>query len=76
MVGLAAQFVRDHGRLGLNGADDRYANALALNGFDQRTEIKLLDTYHTSRYNVNTGKLTPEMFDAVFKTLAALMPRG
>lgn len=31
--------------------------------------IRLLDTYHTSRYNVNTGKLTPEMFTAVFKTL-------
>ncbi|MBR1777911.1 MAG: uracil-DNA glycosylase [Alphaproteobacteria bacterium] len=32
--------------------------------------IRLLDTYHTSRYNVNTGKLTPEMFTAVFKTLS------
>ena len=33
-------------------------------------EILLLDTYHTSRYNVNTGKLTPEMFTAVFETLS------
>lgn len=33
-------------------------------------EIRLLDTYHTSRYNVNTGKLTPEMFTDVFKTLS------
>lgn len=38
-------------------------------------EIKLLDTYHSSRYNVNTGKLTPEMFRNVFETLATLMPR-
>lgn len=35
-------------------------------------EIKLLDTYHSSRYNVNTGRLTPEMFVAVFKTLAEI----
>ncbi len=36
-------------------------------------EIKLLDTYHSSRYNVNTGRLTPEMFVAVFKTLAQII---
>lgn len=35
--------------------------------------IWLLDTYHTSRYNVNTGKLTPEMFDNVFKTLSGIV---
>ena len=35
--------------------------------------IQLLDTYHTSRYNVNTGKLTPEMFTAVFKTLSEII---
>lgn len=28
--------------------------------------LKLLDSYHCSRYNVNTGRLTEEMFDAVF----------
>lgn len=38
-------------------------------------EMKLLDTYHSSRYNVNTGRLTPAMFLDVFKTLATLMPR-
>lgn len=26
----------------------------------------LIDSYHCSRYNQNTGRLTPEMFDAVF----------
>lgn len=35
--------------------------------------ILLLDTYHTSRYNVNTGKLTPEMFANVFKTLSGIV---
>jgi len=26
----------------------------------------LIDSYHCSRYNTNTGRLTPEMFEAVF----------
>ncbi len=43
-------------------------NALHTLNWNGKT-IRLLDTYHTSRYNVNTGKLTPDMFTAVFKTL-------
>ncbi|RZM32174.1 MAG: uracil-DNA glycosylase, partial [Sphingomonas sp.] len=27
----------------------------------------LIDSFHCSRYNVNTGVLTADMFDAVFK---------
>ena len=29
----------------------------------------LADSYHCSRYNTNTGKLTPEMFEAVFAAI-------
>ncbi len=29
----------------------------------------LADSYHCSRYNTNTGRLTTEMFDAVFKAI-------
>ena len=29
-------------------------------------KLRLLDRYHCSRYNTNTGVLTPEMFRAVF----------
>jgi uracil-DNA glycosylase len=32
----------------------------------------LLNSYHTSRYNVNTGRLTVEMFDAVIAQARAL----
>lgn len=30
--------------------------------------LKLVNTYHTSRYNTNTGRLTTEMFEDVIKT--------
>lgn len=36
----------------------------------------LLSSYHTSRYNVNTGVLTPEMFDAIVARAVALLRAG
>jgi uracil-DNA glycosylase family 4 len=36
--------------------------------------IVLADSYHCSRLNTNTGKLTPTMFEAVFAGLASLGP--
>ena len=33
--------------------------------------LTLYDSYHCSRYNTNTGRLTPEMFDAVFAAIRA-----
>ncbi len=35
--------------------------------------LKLLDSYHCSRYNTNTGRLTREMFEAVFARARDLM---
>lgn len=34
--------------------------------------FSLVSSYHCSRYNLNTGRLTPEMFDAVFAKAARL----
>ncbi|GAB5511675.1 MAG: uracil-DNA glycosylase [Hyphomicrobiales bacterium] len=31
--------------------------------------LTLIDSYHCSRYNTNTGRLTTEMFEAVFDTI-------
>lgn len=33
--------------------------------------IAIFDSYHCSRYNTNTGRLTPEMFEAVFADVRA-----
>jgi uracil-DNA glycosylase len=33
--------------------------------------LKLYDSYHCSRYNTNTGVLTPEMFRKVFAKVKA-----
>jgi uracil-DNA glycosylase family 4 len=34
------------------------------------------DSYHCSRYNTNTGRLTPEMFDAVFARVRTDLDAG
>jgi uracil-DNA glycosylase len=36
--------------------------------------LALFDSYHCSRYNTNTGKLTAEMFEAVFAAVRDLLP--
>jgi len=35
--------------------------------------ITLIDSYHCSRYNTNTGRLTPAMFEAVFQRARTLV---
>ncbi|HWV42749.1 uracil-DNA glycosylase [Pseudorhodoplanes sp.] len=37
--------------------------------------VRLFDSYHCSRYNTNTGVLTPQMFSAVFADVRALIDR-
>jgi len=34
------------------------------------------DSYHCSRYNTNTGRLTEEMFAAVFREVRNLLDAG
>jgi len=38
-------------------------------------EVALFDSYHCSRYNTNTGRLTAPMFHAVFDAIAAHLGR-
>lgn len=35
-------------------------------------ELKVIDSYHCSRYNTNTGRLTTQMFEDVFEKIKAL----
>ena len=39
----------------------------------QSSDIHLFDSYHCSRYNTNTGRLTAEMFRQVFKDVQACL---
>ena len=48
-------------------------------GHGAETEIEgiaIFSSYHCSRYNTNTGRLTPEMFDAVFARAAGHLETG
>ena len=56
----------------LRQADYKFAHAAVheLPGFT------LLDSYHCSRYNTNTGRLTPAMFRAVFRKARELLDRN
>lgn len=39
-----------------------------------REGLRLFDSYHCSRYNTNTGRLTPAMFEAVLCDIRAALP--
>lgn len=41
--------------------------------YDLPHNLKLIDSYHTSRYNINTGTLTYEMFDKIIKKIKTLI---
>ncbi len=36
--------------------------------------LRVADSYHCSRYNTNTGRLTTEMFETVFQQIRGLLP--
>jgi uracil-DNA glycosylase family 4 len=59
------------GTLGVTAARYRFAHGVAHELPERR--LMLLDSYHCSRYNTNTGKLTTAMFEAVFARIAALI---
>jgi len=56
---------------GLRQADYKFGHA-ALHDLG---EFQVLDSYHCSRYNTNTGRLTEAMFDDIFATARALLDK-
>jgi uracil-DNA glycosylase family 4 len=53
--------------LGLRGSAAPFAHG----AMHQADSVKLYDSYHCSRYNTNTGVLTPKMFRSVFSKVRA-----
>jgi uracil-DNA glycosylase family 4 len=54
---------------GLRQADYKFGHAAD----HHLRHFYMLDSYHCSRYNTNTGRLTPVMFDAVFERARELL---
>jgi uracil-DNA glycosylase family 4 len=44
-----------------------------LSEFELPHDLRLIDSYHCSRYNMNTGRLTLPMFEKVFKRVEQLL---
>ena len=40
---------------------------------DLPSGVKLFDSFHCSRYNTNTGRLTTEMFESVFAAVRKVL---
>ena len=57
--------------MALRQADYKFGHA-ALHDFGA---LRVLDSYHCSRYNTNTGRLTEAMFDAVFAKARFLLDK-
>ena len=57
--------------LGGRQADFKFAHAAV----HEVAPVRLLDSYHCSRYNTNTGRLTTEMFEAVFAKARTLLDK-
>jgi uracil-DNA glycosylase family 4 len=45
------------------------------NQFTLTNGLALVDSYHCSRYNTNTGRLTPDMFRDVFRRIGGVLGR-
>jgi uracil-DNA glycosylase len=51
--------------LGIKATDAKFGHGAE----HQAGKIRLFDSYHCSRYNTNTGRLTEEMFREVFASV-------
>jgi len=55
----------------LRQADFRFAHAAQ----HELGSFRLLDSYHCSRYNTNTRRLTEPMFDSIFAEARSLLDK-
>ena len=60
----------------LTALGERLSRCKFAHAAEHRLEnFTLFDSYHCSRYNTNTGVLTPKMFRAVFAKVRAYLER-
>ena len=57
--------------LGLKKGDFKFAHGAE--HFLPVRSLVLVDSYHTSRYNISTKRLTPEMFEAVIQKIKGML---
>ena len=57
--------------MGLRQADYKFGHA----ALHETGHFSILDSYHCSRYNTNTRRLTEEMFDAIFAQARSLLAK-
>jgi len=57
--------------MGLRQADYKFGHA----ALHELGDFQVLDSYHCSRYNTNTGRLTEAMFDAIFAQARELLEK-
>lgn len=62
--------------LGCKLGDYKFAHAAKHDISTKRGHIALIDSYHCSRYNVNTGRLTTEMFENVVDLARSTVDAG
>jgi uracil-DNA glycosylase family 4 len=61
--------------LGLKSGYAKFKHGAVHTICQPQSTVYLLNSYHTSRYNMNTGRLTVEMFDEVVKICASLLSK-
>ena len=73
-VGLTAQFVGDHRRLGRNRRDDGNADAAALHGFDERAEVTVAGSFlvRTTRLGIKFGVCAMLVYISRYGSVARL----
>ena len=57
--------------MGLRQTDYKFGHA----ALHELGDFQVLDSYHCSRYNTNTGRLTEAMFDAIFAQARELLDK-
>ncbi|MBV9233005.1 MAG: uracil-DNA glycosylase [Candidatus Eremiobacteraeota bacterium] len=59
-----------------DAAPVKFAHGAELRATNSKRLVAAIASYHPSRQNTNTGKLTAGMFDAIFEKVKSLLPRG